>query len=190
MRPRPRPKPSCARCSIRCRCSTPARAVPPTASSSAALATCCSPGKTRRGSHARNSAPTTSRSSIRRSAFSPNRRCAWWTRSWTRRARARWREAYLEFLYTQPGPGYRSAATITGPAIQRWRAQYAERYPALNLATDQGLRRLGRRPGDVFRRWRHVRPHLHAGKMMLTARRSASAGLRPDLRDHARSGCR
>ena len=63
--PRPRrPRPSCARCSTTCRCWTPARAAPPTASPSAASATCCWPGRTRPGWRARNSAPTSSRSSI------------------------------------------------------------------------------------------------------------------------------
>ena len=60
----PRPNTSCARCSIRCRCSTPVRAVPPPASPSAVSATCCWPGRTKPGSRARNSAPTSSRSSI------------------------------------------------------------------------------------------------------------------------------
>ncbi len=69
-------------------------------------------------------------------------------------------------------------------------ARYAERYPALKLRHHPGFRRLGRRAGDLLRRWRHVRPHLHSGKMMLRRTSLRAAGLRPDPRHHARSGCR
>ena len=70
-------------------CWTPARAARPPRSSSAASATSCWPGRTRRTSPSLKPR-TRSRSSCRRSASSPNRRSRSSTRTSTRRARGRW----------------------------------------------------------------------------------------------------
>ena len=83
-----------------CRCSIPAPAARPLHLSSAALATCCSRGRTRRSSPSTSSGRTSSRSSCRRPRSRRSRRWRWSMRMSTRRAPARSAQAYLEYLYS------------------------------------------------------------------------------------------
>ena len=101
-----------------CRCSTPARAARPRPSRSAASATCCSPGRTRPFWRSTNSAPTSSRSSIRRSRSWPSRRSRVVDGNVDAKGTRKVAEAYLDFLYTPEGQAI-VAKQLLPPARRR-----------------------------------------------------------------------
>ena len=85
-------------------------------------------------------------------------------------------EAYLRFLYTQGGPGHRREALLPA-ARSSGGGTYARTLSGAEaLVTIDDFGGWDERTGDLFRRWRYVRPHLHAGEMMPSARRSALPG--------------
>ena len=115
----------------------------------------------------RSSARTSSRSSCRSSRSWPSRRSRWSTASRQRRARARRREAYLDFLYT-PRRRRSSPSTSTGRSSRRRPTGGPRRAsPSSSCSPSTSVRRLGQGAGRALRRRRHLRPDLQAvGKAM------------------------
>ena len=141
-----------------------ARAVRPRPSSSAASATCCSPGRTRPSSPSTSSDPTSSRSSCRRPRSRPSRRSRWSTRMSTRRARARLRRPISNTSTATRAQNiiaknyYRPAKPEVGGSGG------AEALPRAEARLDRrsALRRVGEGSAEALRRRRHLRPDLPA----------------------------
>ena len=130
-----------------CRCSTPARAARPPPSCSAASATCCSPGRTRRYlalQRARRRQVRDRRAlgeHPRRAAGGGGRqggRCA--------AARARWRRR-TSSTSTARRARRSSRATSTARAMRRSRRKYAQQFPAAQARHHRRLRRLDQGAG-------------------------------------------
>ena len=130
---------------------------------SAASATCCWPGRTRPSWRSRSWARTSSRSSCRRVSIlaeppvdggRQGRRQA--------AARARWPQAYLEYLYTPEGQEI-AAKHYYRPRRRRWPQKYAGDVPeGQPVHHRRGVRRLAEGAEDALRRRRRLRPDLPA----------------------------
>ena len=89
---------------------------------SAASATCCSPGRTRRCLAVKELGPGQVRDRrCRRSASWPSRRWRSWTRSWTSTGTRAVAEAYLEYLYTPEGQEIAAQALLPAARPERGR---------------------------------------------------------------------
>ena len=138
------------------------RAARPQLSCSAKSATCSSPGKTRRFSRSRNSVRTRLRSSCRRKAFWPNRRCRSWTRSWTRKARGPW-PRLISSICTPPEGQEIAAKNYYRPRLDSVAKKYASTFPKDKAGHHRrSFRWLAKGAEDAFCRWRSVRPDLSA----------------------------
>ena len=124
-------------CSGTCRSSTPARAAPPPRSSSAASATCSSPGRTRRSSPSRSSGTASSRSSFRRSSILAEPPVAVVEKNVEKHGTRAAAQAYLEFLYSPEGQEL-AARNFYRPRDPAVAARHASRFPKLRLVTIDG----------------------------------------------------
>ena len=160
----PRRASSSPRSSRTCRCSTPARAARRRRSCSAASATCCSRGRTRRTSRSPKRRAR-SRSSCRRSASSPSRRSPSSTRSSTRRGTRAVAEAYLQFLYSPEGQEIAAKHHYRPRDREGRREVRRHASPQVKLFTiDEAFGGWQSGAEDALRRRRHVRSDLQAGR--------------------------
>ena len=70
---------------------------------------------------------------------------AWWTRWWTSAARAKWREAYLEYLYSRRGTGDRRPGTTTARAPEAAARKYSGQFPRSSCSPSTRCSAAGRR---------------------------------------------
>ena len=159
-----RPASSWRSSSRTCRCSTPAPAARRPPSCSAASATCCSPGRTRRSWPSRSSG-TDKFEIVVPSPQHPGRAAGRGGGQGGRqaRARARWPRP-TSSSSTRPRARRSPRSTTTGRATRGALAEARRRSSReLKLVHHRrGLRRLGEGAEDPLRRRRHLRPDLQA----------------------------
>ena len=182
-----------ARSTETCRCSTPPRAARPRPSPSAASATFCCPGRTRRSSPSTSSARTSSTSSFRRSRSRRSRR------SRSSSATPRKREPRTSRRPISNISTARSAQKIIAKNYYRPSnpeladPEDLKRFPQAQAAHHRrsGVRRLGQGHAEALRQRRHLRPDLSSGEAATTDERDcdrdmAAAERHPRLRADAR----
>ena len=144
-----------ASCTRTCRCSTPAPAARPRPSWSAASATCCSPGRTRRCWRSRSWARASSRSSRPSLSILAEPPVAVVDKVAGKHGTKEVAQAYLEYLYTPSRAGDRGQALLPPARSPTVAAKYAGAVPQGDAVHDRrGVRRLEEGAADPLRRRR------------------------------------
>ena len=157
----------------------------PRPSSSAASATCCSPGRTRRilAQRGVRQGQVRDRHAVAVASW-PSRRSPSSTRSSTSTARAGVAEAYLQYPLFAGRPGNRRQELTTVRATAEIAKKYAGNFAKVEpVHHRRGFRRLDQGAGRAFRRRRHLRPDLR--QELVPRELVGRRGARRDTAGHA-----
>ena len=151
-----------ARSTRTCRCSTRARAARRRRSCSAASATCCSPGRTRRSSRSRSSGPDKVDIVVPSLSILAEPPVAVVDKVVDKKGTRAVAQAYLEYLYTPEGQEI-AAKNYYRPRLEAVAKKYAGDLPEGEPDHDRrGLRRLAEGAEGALRGRRGLRPDLPA----------------------------
>ena len=128
-----------------CRCSTPARAARPPPSRSAASATCCSPGRTRRSSRSKELGEDQFDIVLPSISILAEPTVALVEGNITSDEQGEAAKAYLDYLYSPEGQAHRPQELLPRLGRQRRRPGRRRPLPRARAGLDRRLRRLGAR---------------------------------------------